>query len=108
METKKYDFDKELINLSEVLSEKLQFLLHGKPYIIEHTSEKELGKFIEQIMLQEVMFYNEKVLFDHGSSYIIIEKIGSKNKPMIQLRVAEPNFPNTITRLGNIKIRAEV
>ena len=59
-------------------------------------------------MLQEAMFHNEKMLFLKGHSFIVIEKIGDAKSNKIQIRVAEPNFPNTVTRLGNIKIRAEI
>ncbi len=107
-DTNKQDFDKVLINLSEILSEKLQYVLHGKPYIVEHKTDKEIGQFVDKLELQEVMFHNEKILFDKGASYIIIEKIGAGSKAKIQLRIAEPSFPNTVTRLGSVKIAAEV
>ncbi len=87
----------------------MQYLLHGKPYIIEHVDKpKELSKFIDSMMLQETMFATERELYENFSAFVIIDKIGSKKKPRIQLRIAESRFPNFIKRLGSIKISAEI
>lgn len=105
-DTNKMDFDKKIMDLVITLMEKIQFLLHGKPYIIEHEDESVEANFHKDIMLQELMFQLEGILFKYGYGHVIIEKIGTKQDPRIQLRLADPNFPNVVTRLGNIKVSA--
>lgn len=102
-------FEKKIIDLKATLAEKLQYLLHGKPYIIQHQNDEEADKLVKEMKLQRAMFANEAVLFNNGVSFIVLDKVGAtKGKEKIEVRIANVNFPNTITRLGNTIIAAEV
>lgn len=82
--------------------------MHAKPYIIQHEDDEEADELVKETKLQRIMFANEEVLFNHGVSFIVLDKVGKKGKEKIELRIANNNFPNVITRIGNTPIAAEV
>lgn len=101
----KQNFKKQVIDISETLKEKLQYLLAGKPLIIDHSTDEEIKDFIEDIDLQELVFQAIGVLFDKFNAYVVIEKYGDNR---VMLRLADPNFPNTVFRMGKVPYKAEI
>lgn len=97
-------FGKEVLNLEQVLSEKIQFLMAGKPLIIENTDFAKLNDFIEEIEIQESYFILLGILFKKFTGHIVIEKIDDK----VNLRIADPKFPNVVYRIGKIPYKAEI
>lgn len=117
-DTNKNNLKSKIIDLSDIFKEKIQFLLFGKPLIIEREEEdaeegkepdedaaKAVKKFINAMNLQETLFANEGNVFLHGRGYIIIDV---KNNGKATLRLAAPNFPNTVTRMGQTPVSADV
>ena len=51
------------------------------------------------------MFANEANVFEKGRGYIIIDK---RPNGKVGLRLAQPNFPNTVVRIGHTAISADV
>lgn len=104
----KWNFGKEILSLEDILSEKLQFLMFGKPLIIDYDSENEedeTSEIVTEIELQETLFAAEKDNFNDGHSIFIVEPLG---KGKVQLRLADPNFPNVIKKQGKIVYEAVV
>lgn len=66
--------------------------------------QEEVKKLINQMKLQRVMFANEGDVFTYGRGIVILDKIGD----IVTLKLAEPSFPNTITRLGTTPIGADL
>lgn len=130
----KNKFASEVINLSDVFKEKMQYLLFGKPIIAERVSDedqldednaieeqeaspegqeapknnkedKKVKDFLKRLKLQDIMFANEGYLWDHGRSYIYIDK---KPNGKATLGLAQKGFPNIITYAGDTKIGATI
>lgn len=66
---------------------------------------KEVKKFIKKMDLQSILYANEANVFEHGRGYIIMDKLPSGD---VMLKLAEPEFPNVVTRIGNIAVAADV
>lgn len=101
---KKANFKKEVLNLATTLKEKIQFLTFGKPVIIDHEQQEAL-ELVEKLEIQEILFAAMGDAFDYGSAIIIIDKLPN-NK--VQLRLADPNFPNVVRKIGRIPYEAEI
>ena len=94
------------------MKEKVQYLLYGKPLIINYTDDNNkpvdikemIGKDIKQLKLQEIMFQSEGTLFDNNLAHIIIHK----TKDSVILRLADPHFPNVVRKYAGVPYQAEV
>ena len=103
--TQRDKFKEQLIDLSKVLQEKIQFLLFGKSVVIDHDKFQNLKEMLNRLDIHGTFFSAEGDIFNHGGAYIVIDKL-KNGFPVI--RVADPNFPNVIKRIGTIAYEAEI
>lgn len=99
---------KGVIDLHATFEEKLQFLLHGKPYIIEHEDDgdtQENANIADELGLQYAMMDAEAVIYNQGASYLVIDKLANDK---VNVSIAEKGFPNYVVVVGGVKVKASV